>query len=671
MIFLLPFLAVAVAIVVVASLRLPGVVSALVAGYVALVTNIALLTWALSPFHAVTQAGLLVGELVLLAAAVAVWWRRGRPRLPLGGVSAAVRELLGDPVTALFLVVLAGVLGYELVVALTAAPNNYDSLTYHLSRAADWKQHASIEWIANAPTARMNEFQPLAEQEILFGFVAAGSGVLYALPQFVAQLAILAAVYGASRRLGFERLPATRGAALLATFGSVALQATTAQNDLVAASFPIVAACLLLGGTSLETVLAGVALGLGVGAKLTTVLTWPVLAWLAWPGGRTRAKRLLQGGAVGFLLGGLWGFVLNLVHTGHVLGHGQGRTDQSVSPSVVTDAQTFARLVYRLLDLGLLTNGKIWAFAAVGVVVGVAVFVAVGRRFGAQRSVIAAAAVAIPLLAPAIVLGVAPAVAWFTKLIGIPVHDPAVGFKLNRDANEDSSAFGAIGAYTLIAAPLVVFAARRADRRLVALALALPLYIVLLGLYAGYNIWLTRFLVVPVALAAPLFAVLLRSRLAAAAVLAVAATTVFYTLAYSDTKPALGRAAAYLPWDLTQSRALAESPAEPTGRRAAAALLVYDRIVPADACVGAVLDPDEWSYPLWGPHLQHKLYFLPSLAALATAVNENLRYVIVSTGANAPIADQFTAAGWHRRSLGGYWTLVTAPGHVSGCPGSD
>ena len=164
---------------------------------------------------------------------------------------------------------------------------------------------------------------------------------------------------------------------------------------------------------------------------------------------------------------------------------------------------------------------------------------------------------------------------------------------------------------------------------------------------------------------------LLRSRLAAAAVLAVAATTVFYTLAYSDSKPALGRAATYLPWELDQSKALAESPAEPTGRNAAAALLAYDRIVPANACVGAVLDPDEWSYPLWGSHLQHKLYFLPSLAALVTAENENLRYVIVSTGANAPVADQFTGAGWHRQSLGGYWTLVTSPGHVSGCPGSE
>jgi hypothetical protein len=152
-------------------------------------------------------------------------------------------------------------------------------------------------------------------------------------------------------------------------------------------------------------------------------------------------------------------------------------------------------------------------------------------------------------------------------------------------------------------------------------------------------------------------------------VLAVAATTVFYTLAYNNSKPALGRSEIVLPWNLDQPTALEESPAQPTGRNAAAALIAYNRRVPSNACVGAVLDPDEWSYPLWGTHFTHKLYFLPSLAALATAENENLRYVIVSTGANAPVADQFTKAGWRRIPLGSYWTLVEAPTGASGCPG--
>jgi hypothetical protein len=315
-----------------------------------------------------------------------------------------------------------------------------------------------------------------------------------------------------------------------------------------------------------------------------------------------------------------------------------------------------------------LPNTKIWLFAIAAGVAGLATAMAMRRRSSPREAGVAAVVVAIPLLAPLLILGIAPVVSWASVHLGIPVHFDGYGFEINRDAADDHSSFGAIGAYALIAAPLTILLTRRRDRRLVVLAVAMPLYMVILGTYAAYNIWLTRFLVVPVALVAPIFAVLLRNRLASLTVLLVAATSVFYSLAYDNAKPGLGRAAVYEPWTLSQPKALAESPAEPTGRNASAALVAYDRIVPTTACVGAVLDPDEWSYPLWGSHFGHKLYFLPSDAALATAENDNLRYVIVSTGANAPVADAFTAAGWSRRSLGGYWTLVTAPGTVTGCP---
>ena len=59
--------------------------------------------------------------------------------------------------------------------ALTVPPNNWDSLTYHLARVAAWAQHGGYYWIPNAPTDRINEFQPLAEQQILFLFAATGS----------------------------------------------------------------------------------------------------------------------------------------------------------------------------------------------------------------------------------------------------------------------------------------------------------------------------------------------------------------------------------------------------------------------------------------------------------------------------------------------------------------
>ena len=110
----------------------------------------------------------------------------------------------------------------------------------------------------------------------------------------------------AARRLGFGIRAAASAALLLATLSLVALEATTAQNDLVAASFPVVAACLLLGEAPLEAGLAGVAVAFGIGAKLTTGSPLPVLLALALSaaaacsaGGRRRRAGVRRGRDVG------------------------------------------------------------------------------------------------------------------------------------------------------------------------------------------------------------------------------------------------------------------------------------------------------------------------------------------------------------------------------------
>src|SRR5581483_5738578 len=281
-------LAVAAALLAAASLRLPSLVSALLAAYLALVGEEGLVTLALSPVHAVRAGWLAAAEAVLAGAAAAAWWARGRPGLP--APAPAVRAAARDPLTLGALALLACVLGYELLLALTVPPNNWDSLTYHLARAAAWAQHGGIEWVANAPSDRLNEYQPLAEQENLFLFAATGTDALYAFPQYVAQLAALVAVYGAARRLGFGVRASAGSACVLATFSLVALEATTAQNDLVAASLVAAAACLALGPAGGEWALAGAAAGLGLGAKLTTALVWPALALLAAARGRRRRR---------------------------------------------------------------------------------------------------------------------------------------------------------------------------------------------------------------------------------------------------------------------------------------------------------------------------------------------------------------------------------------------
>jgi hypothetical protein len=194
---------------------------------------------------------------------------------------------------------------------------------------------------------------------------------------------------------------------------------------------------------------------------------------------------------------------------------------------------------------------------------------------------------------------------------------------------------------------------------LLALAHAQPTYMLLLAAFAKYNIWICRFLVVPVVLAAPLFAALCRQRAAAGALLVLGGLTLVFALTDDASKKLRGPAGR--PWTLSQAGALEAFAAQPTGTIVADSLRAYDRAVPDDACVGAVLDPDEPSYLLWGPRLRRRVVFLPSLDALGTARRSGLRYVVVSTGANAPVAHSFSAAGWHVQPLGSYWQLAVAP----------
>ncbi len=450
------------------------------------------------------------------------------------------------------------VLAYELVLALTVPPNNWDALTYHLARAAAWAGHGGIYWIPNAPTGRLNEFQPLAEQGILYLIVATGSGALFALPQYVAELAILVAVYGSARRLGFPVRAAAFSAFLFATFTLVALEATTAQNDLVAASLPAAAACLLLGAGVVEWGAAGAALGFGLGVKLTTALVLPVLAWLALLRGRKAAGLALAGAAIGFVAVGVWGFALNHAHTGHLLGYGQGRVQDTTSPSWPGSVATAVDVLYMTMDLSAVPDRLIHVLIAVGAVAAVAVAgwsVMRGRR---RRALPAGAAVALPFVAPLLVIGAGGVLAYLARWWGFPVRGRG-GFigSLTHAANEDVSAFGPLGIVTLaaaIVASVVAVVRRRGAALELPLALALPTFVLFLALGSRWNPFLTRFLLVPAALTAPLLARLFRDRAVTAAYLVVAALTVGLTLQHDRTKPlssAYGR-----PWQLDQAQAL-------------------------------------------------------------------------------------------------------------------
>jgi hypothetical protein len=676
-------LAVATSLLLAATARLPSLVSTLLLAYLAYVANIAVVTLVLSPFEGVTRGGLAVAEGVLCAGALGAWALRGRPRLPVAAARAAFRRAISDPVTALFLLVALLLLSYELVLGLTVPVNNGDALSYHLSRAAAWAQHGGVYWIPQAPNALMNAGQPLAEIEVLFLMVAAGGGALVAVPQFLAQIAILVAVYGASRRLGFEVRAAACATCLFATFSVVALEATTAQNDLVAASFPAVAATLLLGKVRLEWAAAGAAAAFGLGAKLTVGLVLPVLVLLAMVRGRRALVTAFAGGVAGFVAVGMWGYVLNYHYTGQLLGVGTGIPRGSPSyPGSVANA---FYLLYGLMDASVLSSGLIHLLALVGGLAAAGIAAWSLRRAGVRRALEDALGVAIPFLAPLLVIGGAGAVAYASARWGLPIRGPNgvlvpveadLNLEYGRIANENYSAYGPVGIVALVAAAALTIravAARRADARHLVLASALPLFGILISLESTWIPFLIRFFVLPAALSAPLLAYLFRRGAASAAYLAVGALAIGVTIAHDQTKPLTSPYGFGRPWNLSQVEAL-----QTHGRNEyAAAFAAYDELIPDEACVGVVVNRWEPSYLLFGPRLQHRVVFLDSTHPLVPQVHqEHLFYVVVSLGVDRwPVVEELEREGWRVEPLGPVWLLARspAPGAATGncvSPGS-
>ncbi len=663
--------AVATAFLVAAALRLRSLVSTLLAAYLAYVANLGLVTLVLSPFQEVTRGGVTIAEALLLLAALAAWWLRGHALPPLAPARQALRAAASDPVTVLFVVVLGVLLGYEAVLASTP-PNNMDSLTYHLTRAAAWTQHGGIYWIANAPEVELNAYQPFAELQNFFLMVATGGGRLYALPQYLAELAIVVSVYGSARRLGYSVRPSVCAAALTATFSIVALEAVTGQNDLFAASFPAVAACLLLGTVGAEAALAGAAVAFGAGTKLTTGLVVPILAWLAIARGRRTFLTACAGGIAGLLAIGMWGYVLNAVHTGHLLGAGTGGVQDRGSPAYPRSVANAFYLAYGLMDLSVFSYHVIHLLALAGVVLGVAAGVWWLRRGSRRAAAAEGSGIALPFLAPLLVGGGAALVAWGARRWGFPIRGPGgllgpLDTNLNetytRFANEDYSAYGPVGIVALLAAAVLAvraFVRGRADMRHLALASALPVFLVLISLGSVWVPFLIRYFLLPAVLTAPLLALLLRSRAMAAAWLVVAVVSIGLTLAHDQPKPFTSPYGYGHPWNLTAETALSEN----SDGGWATALQAYDADVPQNACVGVALYPNEPTYLLFGPKLQHHIVFLsPQVGTdpLAIAREKILSYVVVSTELPPAIIQQFQQAGWTTRPLGASWSLVSVP----------
>ncbi|RAO02186.1 hypothetical protein LAH08_02415 [Micromonospora noduli] len=178
-------------------------------------------------------------------------WRTARPG----------ERLLAGTVGGLVLV--------ELLVALLAEPNNFDSQTYHLPKVEHWVAQGDLDFW---PTAihRQVTIPPGAEYLLLHLRLLTGGDHLHNLVQWAAGVVCLLVAARITAQLGGGRRAQLLTAFVLATTPMVVLQATSTQTDLICAAWVACAATVVLDGLSRRTGW-GALLGLGAATGLTAV----------------------------------------------------------------------------------------------------------------------------------------------------------------------------------------------------------------------------------------------------------------------------------------------------------------------------------------------------------------------------------------------------------------
>jgi hypothetical protein len=172
-----------------------------------------------------------------------------------------------------------------LFLALVAAPNTWDSMSYHLARVAEWMEHRTIDSYVTG-TDRQLWQPPFGEYFLLLAYgVLDRRDWLVNLPQWLAGLGTVGAVVEIARLLGATSVARSRVALWLVTTPVVILEATSTQNDLLAALWVAIAVAFALhevvapsrGWTS--ALWFGAAIGLAIGTKGTAIpLSIPVIA---------------------------------------------------------------------------------------------------------------------------------------------------------------------------------------------------------------------------------------------------------------------------------------------------------------------------------------------------------------------------------------------------------
>ena len=161
------------------------------------------------------------------------------------------------------------------VIALISPPNNWDSMTYHMSRVQYWIQNKGIQFFTtNNP--RQNAYAPFSEFFILHFQILSGSDLFANLVQWLSLIISLTTVSLICKEFELNQRLQLISAVFICSLPIVLLQASSTQNDIVASTFILLFyyyQIILVKKYSISSIFfAGLSLGLGILTKGTSYI---------------------------------------------------------------------------------------------------------------------------------------------------------------------------------------------------------------------------------------------------------------------------------------------------------------------------------------------------------------------------------------------------------------
>ncbi|MCC7202829.1 MAG: glycosyltransferase family 39 protein [Nitrospirae bacterium] len=171
------------------------------------------------------------------------------------------------------------------LIALASPPNNWDSMTYHMSRVAHWIQNQSVSFYPT-PIPRQLYLSPWAEFAVTHLQILSSGDWFANLVQWFSMIGSIIGVTLIVQQLGGDMRSQILAAVITVTIPMGILQASGTQNDYVISFWLVSFVCCtmqLRGGQAGSIWSAGAAcsLGLALLTKGTAYLyTFPFLVWL-------------------------------------------------------------------------------------------------------------------------------------------------------------------------------------------------------------------------------------------------------------------------------------------------------------------------------------------------------------------------------------------------------